>query len=220
MTKPVQPLVTFALRSSVRASFAPSLINSAVLPEVRPLWHPLGFIHMRLADDGETALRLHIWSRVHAAPMQPLWSVHNHVFSLESLVIHGSIRDTRFEVAPAEAGDKQLYEVVYRENGSLRRRTGKRVHCVRNQESIHRVGDQYAIAAQMFHSSSLAEGDLAMTIVKTTGTGDGRPMVVGDLHGEDEYVFVQREVDADVLRNVIRGLSKGAIGGEEVADGV
>jgi hypothetical protein len=169
MSETIDKLIDLARDVSARTGFASNLLRAVKPASVQPLWHPLGFAHMRLAEESGRVLRLHVWSKAFAEPMDPLWPVHDHVFTLASLVVSGSIRDLRYDVRMSDCGDKQLYEVIYGDTGSIRRRTEKRVSCVLRSDSVHSAGTAYKVEAGNFHSSELASGKAAVTLVVTSG---------------------------------------------------
>jgi len=201
----IEKLIERAQRVAGLAGFAKQLLRAVAPSSIQPLWHPLGFIHMRLADVDCRVLRLHLWSSEFAQPMLPVWPVHNHVFSLRSLVVSGVIRNLSFSVTPTAHGERRLFEVAYDSEGSRRVRTDAIVSCRCTESNEHRQGDIYRVEAGVFHASELASGRAALTLVETTG-GGGRPLVVGDVDGREEYRFAIRPVDPAVLNRVAEEL--------------
>jgi hypothetical protein len=207
MSETIKNLIRLARQVADSTGFACDLLGAVEPEKVRPLWHPLGFVHMRLREEDGRALRLHLWSEDFAEPMEPSWPVHNHIFALESLVVAGVIRDSRYDVQSSDNGNRLLYEVLYDEAGSYRRRTEKLVSCVLKEDTIHSVGTTYKIDPGIFHASELGSGRAAVTLVVTNGSG-GRPSVVGTLDGAERYAFIKREVDQDVLELIMIELNK------------
>jgi hypothetical protein len=55
-----------------------------------PTWHPLGFIHVKLADGAaDDTYRLHLWSPKHRDQDEQRDKVHDHLFTVTSKVIAG-----------------------------------------------------------------------------------------------------------------------------------
>ena len=81
-------------------------------------YHPLGFVYARLAAEHGVAIRLHIWSDL-ARTQEPVWDIHDHIFSFSSLVLFGATRNECFEFRADSAGDVGEFRVDYNEEGSV-----------------------------------------------------------------------------------------------------
>src|SRR5437879_13738561 len=80
------------------------------LSDLRPLWHPLGFVSVVVKEDDAVAIRLHYWPAGERRPKNPNWPIHNHVFELCSTIITGEIIDRQYE--SCDGLERQIYRAV------------------------------------------------------------------------------------------------------------
>lgn len=146
-------------------------------------WHPLGFVHAELARNRYFAYRFHIWPPGERRPKTPNWQIHNHVFSLISRVLVGSIENRLYDVvdAPKGVAAKQLYEVAYGNGASELRPTGRFVDVVTSSVQTHSAPMVYEVPCGVFHESFVGHLDVVATMVRTDFMESASPLVVGDV---------------------------------------
>ncbi|MEM6993828.1 MAG: hypothetical protein AAF721_25160 [Myxococcota bacterium] len=156
-------------------------------------WHPTGFVVARLTTTEHLALRLHVWPDEARVYGEPLWPLHDHVWSLHSLVIAGTVGTARARVVDDRHGAGRRYAVDYAAgNTSQLVARGGPVRCVVGPRQSVQTGASYSVPAGEYHASSATEGRLAATLVATRRGPRAQPFVVGPADGP-ERVFVRRE---------------------------
>lgn len=168
-------------------------------------YHPLGFIHSKLAEYGNRTLRLHVWGPYGEA-QSPAWTVHDHAFSFESLVIAGSITNVYYDfVSSDDAAAGRLYRVEYKERKSVMTPTTRVGRLAVQRSIVSRRNTQYTVHAGQFHETVMPEGTIASTVVLTTSSSRAsEPLVVGALKGNGAIHFVRREVPAAIVASAVR----------------
>jgi len=155
-------------------------------------WHPTGFVVAKLHQCDAGALRLHVWPDDERVYGEPLWPVHDHAWSLRSLVLVGEVGSVCMRVQPDAVGAHRRYTVDYG--------AGRTSRLVRGRERFtaqpgptHNVGagGVYAVEEGEFHASSVRAGRLAATLVATRSSHPRQPFVLGPADGPPS-VDVQR----------------------------
>src|SRR5947209_6695548 len=88
------------------------------IAELATKQHPLGFMHVDmtpLAALPGAALRLHLWSKRTLEAADVLGNMHDHIWSLKSVVLVGAITDVQLEPVPTKGGPFTLAQVTYGE---------------------------------------------------------------------------------------------------------
>jgi hypothetical protein len=183
--------------------------------DIRPSWHPLGFVHCELARVGGSIYRLHLWPFRERRPKTPDWPIHNHVFDLTSKVLAGVITNREYSVCEKDDGGHSLYSVEYALNGSRIVRTETSVDVRLIHECSYERGGRYCVKRGQFHSSHVAFLAFAATLVKTSDHRNESPLVVGGTQDcESEYSYYREQVAKDDFlklgHELILGLSPGA----------
>jgi len=159
-------------------------------------WHPTGFVVAKVEVFERGMLRLHVWPDDDRVFGEPHWPVHDHVFSLQSLVLMGSVFSREHEVVDDPAGTMRRWAVDYGEGrDSQLVPEGNPVSVRAGQPVTTGPGNTYGVAAGRFHTSSVPEGQLAATLVATRATDRRRPFVLGP-RGIDDPVAVRRAAAA------------------------
>lgn len=143
-------------------------------------WHPTGFVVGKLSVTERGVLRLHVWPDDERIYGEPHWPVHDHVFSLQSLVLVGAVVSREHEVADDRAGSMRRWAVDYGPGrASQLVPDGEPVVMQPAEPITTHAGETYAVDAGRFHASTVPEGQLAATLVATRGTERQRPFVLG-----------------------------------------
>ena len=134
-----------------------------------PNWHALGFIHCKLVELKEGTLRLHIWDNQEKHAEEQLEKIHDHLFSLNSFVISGKIKNEVFKVI--EVNDNEFthhaYTVKYDNRYSSLVSNNRLYKVTELNEEVITDGQYYKIDSSSFHRSSLANDTPALTLVAT-----------------------------------------------------
>lgn len=158
-------------------------------------WHPTGFVVATIARQHVGVLRLHIWPDDERSYGEPLWPIHDHVWSLRSLVLVGQVRSEHADVVDAQGGSFRRYAVRY-EPGHQSQLVADgppvRRDMVRSRSTP--AGAMYTVQAGEFHASSAATGCLAATLVATQPTSRRYPFVLGPVDGPSAVAVRRRPV--------------------------
>ena len=161
-----------------RAAVAALLASAVSARDVA--WHPTGFVVGKLRVSEHGTLRLHVWPDDARVYGEPHWPVHDHVFSLESLVLVGAVVSREHEVVDDPAGSMRRWAVDYGPGRDSRLVPEGEPVTMRPAAPITtRAGEAYSVDAGRFHASTVPEGQLAATLVATRVTGRQRPFVLG-----------------------------------------
>jgi len=162
-------------------------------------WHPLGFVHVELDRNLSSAYRFHIWPPGERRSKKPNWQIHNHVFSLTSKVLAGSIENRVYEVVDVPQGEatNQLYEVAYGSASSELLPTGRFVMVVPESAKIYYAPATYEVSCGVFHESFVKHADVVATLVRTDFTGAASPLVVGEINQRMGHHYEYHRVPVD-----------------------
>jgi len=134
-----------------------------------PNWHALGFIHCKLLTANGGTLRLHIWMSDEKNKDEQIEKIHDHLFSLNSFVISGEIKNELFDISEAnkESFTHRAYIVKYIGKDSCVKSNNKYYNVYNSSEEIIASAEYYTITSSMFHRSSLGCAVAALTLVAT-----------------------------------------------------
>lgn len=134
-----------------------------------PAWHPLGFIHTKLAQGstGDT-FRLHIWSSDHHDDQEQQDKIHDHRFHISSRVVFGSVGNTLYSFESDVKGSHRELRVDYQPRGSILRETGNFGSLTQVGTKVHVAPTKYNIAAFDLHETTPPLSGLSLTVVHTT----------------------------------------------------
>jgi hypothetical protein len=114
--------------------------------------HPLGFFYATEELSDRMMLRYHLWPSDWAIPMQEQGNeVHDHVYELNSLLLHGAIRHETFEMIPADEGRLELFNVTYTDEGSALSNTCQRIELQTTTDSYYVAGTAYRLGPGVLH---------------------------------------------------------------------
>jgi hypothetical protein len=105
------------INNNVQDEFAEIL--NPIIHQLNPTWHPLGFIHTKLAQGpmGDT-FRMHVWSLDHNHKDEQIAKIHDHLFNVVSRIVFGDIENIVYEFEPDPNGNFRVLKVNYGPNES------------------------------------------------------------------------------------------------------
>ena len=81
---------------------------------LNPVWHPLGFIHVKLLAPSPTeSFRLHLWPAELKHKEEQADKIHDHLFNVSSKVVAGSVKNVKYKFKPDKDGDHRILRVHY-----------------------------------------------------------------------------------------------------------
>jgi len=182
------------------------LIEISIINNCKFYWHPLGFIMSKLIQEGDLALRFHIWPKYGGKMQIPTWLIHDHIFHMNSWVISGSIINHEYAVENVPASNHVLYEVEYEGYYSKLIRTDDSILIKTIRSQAVQAGDLYEIPAGTLHKSESIIGESSVTVVLTENKLTRSPKVVGDDDGKSYYLYSRNEVDDKSLNEILGSL--------------
>lgn len=167
--------------------------------------HPNGFLVFDLAQVDQLQLRLHIWDSNSLG--QKAHSIHDHVYSVESVVIDGCIRQTTWSTR--SEGDQSLkeFEVDYRGKASTMKQTGRCLAVSPDAVDIFRAGTRYSLPEGVFHSVEVLEVPTATLFLRAMGQSNAKPRVLGE-RADERIVSPRTAVDRDRSKNAVRSITR------------
>jgi hypothetical protein len=193
----------------------------------RAVTHPLGFTCLPIERTGPEGVCVHVWSPrlERAAPTTSV--IHAHCWELTSYALFGQLANTLMVLADAAgrpgraslpprpdwSGDEgDLYRVLEVRSASDIDElvpTSRLVYCVPEARQVISAGDVYSVAAGVFHSTKVAPGAEAATIVlgrvvrgvpdRSLGRPDSGPHVVRRRRCDAEQTAAAARVVLDRL---------------------
>ncbi|MEM9460799.1 MAG: hypothetical protein AAGF11_41935 [Myxococcota bacterium] len=201
-----EPLPSDALREVLAG------LRGGSLPGV---WHPTGFVVLRLHRDEHGALRLHLWPSGTRERGRPCWPVHDHVWHLRSHVLCGTVWSHGFRVVDDPGGYAVLYAVDYADGRSSRMgRSTRRVSVHPQAPRRVEAGMRYEVDAGAFHASRVEPGVSAATLVATRPTDRPRPWVVGPGDGPDRVPVERPVAEPSLVQQMLGRMQASLPGGE------
>jgi hypothetical protein len=165
------------------------------------VWHPVGFIHVNLAESERANLRLHLWVPIPEEFRGLGWQIHDHTWSLTSYVICGSITNSIYSVHTAsKMPTHRIYEVKYDGRINYLESTDVLITYKTEEEEVLTRGDIYTIQPRVFHSSDSDLAIVGATLVLSEKTGEKNPRVIGILEGNKTYTMERYLCNENVLR--------------------
>ncbi len=155
-----------------------------------PNWHALGFIHCKLMSFEKGTLRLHIWEGQEKHPEEQREKIHDHLFSLNSFVISGKIKNEFFEAQETTSLNftHYAYTVQYGNKFSQLKLIDKLYKVRKLDEKVILGGEYYEIKSTRFHRSSLINGSTALTLVATYEHTTKDPVTLSKILLEDNKI--------------------------------
>lgn len=187
----------------------------------RSAWacHPLGFFVIKQAVAEDMELRLHVWPKGWAVPhSQTEAELHDHVFSLSSFVVLGSVSNDTFDMTVDPNGEFRTIEVTYSgssSGGSVLSKTLYRLDLKATE--VHQAGEIYHLPAGIVHRGGALSAP-AITLLAThkdpnfhapriVVQKDTSPPPIFSRNVPDEYQWSQIVAVVDVaVGNSVRSL--------------
>jgi hypothetical protein len=137
--------------------------------------HPLGFYLIRLAVRGDTTVRLHYWPAHHREKGTAITPYHDHVWSLCSCIISGTVENVLIDLHADPLGDFELADI--RQTGVVDDviPASSRVRMSIRSTATYRAGDFYDILPRVFHCTNVRPDEAAVTVVLSTVVVQGGP---------------------------------------------
>lgn len=186
------------------------VVNQLQKEQTPPYWNPYGFLVWKLQsfDDG-TALRLHVWPHDGRIVQHPIFPLHAHPWTLQSLVVSGSVTTENYEVnTDSESASHSIYEVGYRDGASVLERTDKTATPELVEEQEVKRGEYYDIDAHLAHSATIDEHSFASTLVLTEEVSDSQAQVLVQNAHSNEYHFKRYSPDAHRVEKLLGRLKQ------------
>src|SRR5215212_2820847 len=155
------------LRESVREAITARSYNCIL--------HPLGFYFIRLTEHEETTIRLHYWPAINRETGTAITPYHDHIWSLCSCVLTGTIENVLLQLDLDEQGDFQVADID--QSGNIDRviPATSRVRIRITSSQRYSAGQFYEIPPRVFHYTNVPLGNTALTVVHARVVVDGRP---------------------------------------------
>lgn len=144
-----------------------------------PVWHPLGFIHVKLAQgEMKDTFRMHVWSRHCREPNEQVDKIHDHLFDVRSRVVFGDLKNVRYRFSPSFSGAYREVRVDYGRNEVSLRESGIYGDLEEFGDEVLRAPVEYFVPKFELHQTLLGESDVALTIVHTTEPENYAPRAI------------------------------------------
>jgi hypothetical protein len=164
--------VNEAIRAGDAPRVVPALCRSALAEiadgriELHAVRHPLGFLCLPVHRDGDYGVCVHAWSPAVEIPEATTSPVHSHSWDLVSFVLYGRMGNTLLHVIddPADPTHR-VFEIHSRGDVDEIRATRRRVRCLTTRHRVAATGGTYRLPAGRFHTSTVASGTEAATVV-------------------------------------------------------
>jgi hypothetical protein len=168
--------------------------------------HPLGFLHVKLADIASVGqLRLHIWLRGTRYVQNPPWTIHRHTKNLHSHVLTGEIVNRIYEVSKhGEPQTNKLYGVEYESGSSVLVDLEEGVTCSTTSRVKYAAPSSYSVRYDQYHSSDVPEDQFTVTMAVFAEGRQTETRVVGDIDGDSEYRYERQEIGVTRSRAILQ----------------
>lgn len=167
------------------------------------IWHPLGFLQIKLARVESGHLKIHIWPPGLRKGQSPSWPVHRHIWPVFSSVLVGPLVSSTYLVEPdsSTSASHRLYDVTFDGDASILTvtETGTYNCTVMTSDQLN-PGDFYSIPITDFHATDAPHESLAVTAIFTPPPIRRRPKVVGDSAGDVRYEFKRQDPSSTELK--------------------
>lgn len=137
--------------------------------------HPLGFFHLRVLSEGALSVRVHYWPADARPASSAVTPYHDHVWSLESCVLAGTIENVLLDLAEDAAGAYSVADIVQVDGVDRVVPRPERVRIAGELATTHRRGEFYEIRPSQFHYTRIAGHAAAATIVRAEVVVAGGP---------------------------------------------
>lgn len=134
-----------------------------------PVWHPLGFIHVKLAQGvlGDT-FRMHLWSAQCRSADEQEDKIHDHLFNVKSRVVFGGVRNAQYRFIPRIDGGHREVRIKYGSNGVVLQEGNVFGDIEPVSADVLMAPAEYSISRMHLHETSIFASESALTVVHTT----------------------------------------------------
>ncbi len=142
---------TAGLKRCLRATLSSSCENFT------PTWHPLGFVHCKLADEFGETYRLHLWLSNQPALLPQEHKIHDHLFDVTSIVLTGAVESREYDLVPASSFNSlshRILRVDYAADGPRLFEDGATGTLLQTDRRVIGAGASYSIKREGLHESS------------------------------------------------------------------
>jgi hypothetical protein len=160
--------------------------------------HPLGFYLTRLAARGETTVRLHYWPVGARQKGTAITPYHDHVWSLLSCILAGTIENVLLELHPDPSGEYQIATIDQVGVVDNVIPASARVRIESQSSDRYGVGRFYDIPPRVFHCTNVPFEEPTITVVQASVVAPGGPRTLLPL--ESQGHMPTREAVADSTR--------------------
>jgi hypothetical protein len=160
---------------------------------VTAIRHPLGFICLPLERVDDRGICVHLWSGQIAGTQVTTSPVHSHSWDLLSQVLFGQVRNEVLHVF--DAPDRPLYrvfEVRSQDEIDEIRATPRLVRTELARAETTTTGHLYTLPAGEFHTTVVAAGDGAATVVLGRSRSSAADLSLGAIDTHTHQVRRQR----------------------------
>jgi hypothetical protein len=172
--------------------------------KVSASWHPLGFFRVEVARDSlGRRYVVHCWPAEERRTQNPAWLIHRHAWPLESVVLHGRLRDLEFEDAVPEVSDVAGALYVAFSGGPdlsvLSKHSDDTIDLAGASERTWYGGESYSVPLYRFHLTTVQKGESCVTLARIGEKKVQQAQVVGDVRGPRELTYRHERVAPDLL---------------------
>lgn len=134
-----------------------------------PVWHPLGFIHVKIAQGplGDT-FRMHLWSSQYRNADEQTDKIHDHLFHVRSRVVYGGVRNVQYRFIPRINGGHREVRIKYGPTGVVLQEGNVFGDIEQVSSDIFMAPADYSISKTELHETSISSSNFALTVVHTT----------------------------------------------------
>lgn len=174
-----QLLSWFASPLDAQSSHELASIIRSCEATLEPVWHPLGFIHVKLAQSEKNdSFRMHVWSRDYRDALEQADKVHDHLFDVRSRVVFGSIKNVRYRFTKRTDGSHREVRVTYAPNDVSLSDSKLYGDLEEVGADVLQAPVEYVVPRYELHETFLHASALALTVVHTTEPQQYRPRAI------------------------------------------
>ena len=153
--------------------------------ELRAVRHPLGFLCLPLVRDGERGVCVHLFEDGTGAGTPEAAQMHAHSWELHSHVLYGRVANVPVRIRDHAAEPTHRVFEVHSDPAGVDelRPTPRLVRCERGPEQTSGSGETYSLPPGEFHSTVVAQGEPAATLVLGRSLPGHTDLILGPVHG-------------------------------------
>jgi hypothetical protein len=175
MTATIRELLVDGLVAKDAHSIGGAVMDAISNDRVRVTIHPLGYFHFLLDARDGLSLRLHYWPAHERPSPTAVTPYHDHVWDLESRVLHGEIVNSFVETEPDPSGPFMVATIEQVAGVDSVVPTSERVKIASVETTTYESGARYTIKPRRFHATDVAQTHSAITLVRAEVVVPGGP---------------------------------------------